>query len=94
MFVVDFAHWLFIGRRRTLSRTNYSSLKSKLSSSQNTISGAVTVTAECVGDISDCTMFRTSEVSGRCTIVAATPQYISVIQYSNSRKEFTVVQVS
>lgn len=46
-----------------------------------------------MGDISSCTMFTSSEIDERCVVVAATPEYISVINYSNSRKEFAVIQV-
>lgn len=83
------------GRKRWLSVTSYSSLRTKLLNSHNAISGAVTIQTECIGDeISGCTMFTTSEVTGRCVIVAATQQYISVIHYSNSRQTFSTVQVS
>jgi len=38
-------------------------------------------------------MFRCSELNGRCAVVAATPTYISVIYYSNTKREFTIIQV-
>lgn len=62
-------------------------------SSQNTISGAVTIVADKIGDIHNCSMFRCSELNGRCAVVAATPTYISVIYYSNTKREFTIIQV-
>lgn len=73
--------------------TPFSSLKSRLSSSDNSITGAVKVTIENIGDITGCTMFTCSEINGQCTVIAATSDYISVIHYSNSRKEFVIIQV-
>ena len=84
----------FAGRKRWLSITSYSSLKTKLLNSHSSISGAVSVQTENVCEISGCMMYTSSEVGGRCVIVAATQDYISVIHYSNSRHTFSTVQVS
>ena len=81
------------GRNRWLSATSYSTLMNKLGNRQNTISGSVAITTDNVGKIQHCSMFSVNETGGRCTLVAATPDYISVLVYSTSQRIFNVMQV-
>lgn len=93
MYLVFNTTFRFSGAKRWLNVTSYSSLRTKLLNSHSSISGAVTVQTENIGEISGCMMYTTSEVAGRCVIVAATQDYISVIHYSNSRHTFSTLQV-
>lgn len=84
---------LTTGPKRWLSITPFTPLKNKIANLHNVITGSLKVTINNVSDISGCTVFAAAETGGRCTVVAATATYISVINYSTSKREFTVIQV-
>jgi len=84
---------LIPGSKRWLSVTSFSSLKTKLSSCSNQISGSVKITIETIGEITGCTVYSTSEANGQCVVVAATSKCVSVLTYSHSKSSFSIMQV-